>query len=48
MELTEERPEMTYKYIFTDGHEEYSEHLGTERKEELERDHGKLIIKREV
>lgn len=47
MEMTNEAPKMTYKYVFSDGHIEYDEHLG-ERKEELEKIHGKLIIKCEV
>ena len=45
MELTEERPKMTYKYVFNDGYTVYEEYLGIERKEEIEQDHGKLIEK---
>ena len=37
-----------YKYKFGDGHVEYSPHLGVEGKEELEKIHGKLIVKSEV
>jgi len=39
---------MIYKYIFSDGHEEYREHLSKELKEKLEEEHGKLILKSEV
>ena len=46
MELSNETPQMTYRYIFQDGHEEYAEHL--DNKEELEKEHGKLLIKSEV
>ncbi len=46
MELTNETPKMTYRYIFQDGHIEYAEHL--DNKEELEKEHGKLLIKSEV
>lgn len=48
MELTEGKPRMTYKYVFSDGHEEYREHLSKELKEKLEVEHGKLILKSEV
>lgn len=43
MELSEEK-KTTYRYIFSDGYEICEEHLG-ERKEELEEEHGKLVIK---
>jgi hypothetical protein len=46
MELTNDTPQMTYKYVFEDGHIEYAEHLNN--KEELEQEHGKLLIKSEV
>lgn len=48
MELTEDKPMMTYKYTFRDGHIEYQEHLSKELKEKLEEEHGKLILKSEV
>lgn len=49
MEHTDETlAEMIYRYIFSDGHIEYSEHLGVERKKELEAIHGKLVVKNEV